>query len=191
MSRTAEALLEFTRLKEIVGGHSTCAPGHRAVEALAPQQDVGALNAEFELIREAIVCLRGGLELGFGALADPDGWLAKLAVPASVLAPDEFLDVASLAESANAAKQTLKPEAVKYPRLADLAAATADFRSLLAAIQQRLARDDIDAILRSAFNAPTQPRTRWIGACSRPGYRRLSRPTIANPPPSSSTEAGN
>ena len=135
MSRTAEDLLEFNRLKEIVGGQSTCAPGHRAVEALAPQQDVAALNAEFELIREAIVCLRGGLELGFAALADPDAWLAKLAVPASVLAPDEFLDVASLAESANAAKQTLKTEAAKYPRLADLAAATADFRSLLAAIR--------------------------------------------------------
>jgi DNA mismatch repair protein MutS2 len=135
VSRTAEDLLEFNRLKEIVGGQSTCAPGHRAVEALAPQQDVAALNAEFELIREAIVCLRGGLELGFAALADPDAWLAKLAVPASVLAPDEFLDVASLAESANAAKQTLKTEAAKYPRLADLAAATADFRSLLAAIR--------------------------------------------------------
>jgi DNA mismatch repair protein MutS2 len=134
VSRTAEDLLEFNRLKEIVGGHSTCAPGHRAVEALAPQQDVAALNAEFELIREAIVGLRGELELGFGALADPDAWLAKLAVPASVLAPDEFLDVASLAQSSNAAKQTLKPEAAKYPRLADLAAATADFRPLLAAI---------------------------------------------------------
>lgn len=138
MSRTAEDLLEFNRLKEIVGGHSTCASGHRAVEALAPHEDVAALDAEFERIREAIVWLRGGLELGFGALADPDAWLAKLAVPAAVLAPDEFLDVASLAQSANAAKQTLKPEAAKYPRLADLAAATADFRPLLAAIGRAL-----------------------------------------------------
>jgi DNA mismatch repair protein MutS2 len=135
VSRTAEDLLEFGRLKEIVGGHSTCAPGHRAVEALAPQQDVAALNTEFEWIREAILCLRGGLELGFGGLADPGGWLAKLVVPASVLAPGEFLDVASLAESAHAAKQTLEPEAAKYPRLADLAAATSDFRALLAAIR--------------------------------------------------------
>jgi len=136
VSRTAEDLLEFNRLKEIVGGHSTCAPGHRAIEALAPQQDVAALRVEFELIRETIICLRAGLELGFGGLADPDAWLAKLAVPAAVLAPDEFLDVASLAESANAAKQTLRPAAAKYPRLADLAAATADFRTLLAAIRR-------------------------------------------------------
>jgi DNA mismatch repair protein MutS2 len=136
VSRTAEDLLEFNRLKEIVGTHSTCAPGRRAIEALALQQDVAGLHAEFELVREAIVYLRAGLELGFGALADPDAWLARLAVPATVLAPEEFLDVASLAESATAAKQTLKVEAAKYPRLSDLAAATADFRPLLAAIRR-------------------------------------------------------
>ena len=136
MSRTAEDLLEFNRLKEILGTHSTCAPGRRAIEALALQQDVAGLHVEFELVREAIVYLRAGLELGFGALADPDAWLARLAVPATVLAPEEFLDVASLAESATAAKQTLKVEAAKYPRLSDLAAATADFRPLLAAIRR-------------------------------------------------------
>jgi len=136
VSRTAEDLLEFNRLKEILGTHSTCAPGRRAIEALALQQDVAGLHVEFELVREAIVYLRAGLELGFGALADPDAWLARLAVPATVLAPEEFLDVASLAESATAAKQTLKVEAAKYPRLSDLAAATADFRPLLAAIRR-------------------------------------------------------
>ena len=40
MSRPAEELLEFDRLKEIVGGFTTCAPGLRAVQALVPQQDV-------------------------------------------------------------------------------------------------------------------------------------------------------
>ena len=44
--------------------------------------------------------------------------------------------MASLAESAAAAKQSLKPEAVKYPRLAELAAAFADFRALLTAIRR-------------------------------------------------------
>jgi DNA mismatch repair protein MutS2 len=164
VSRTAEELLEFNRLKEIVGGHSTCAPGHRAIEALAPQQDVATLNAEFELIREAIAYLRAGLELGFGGLADPGAWLAELAVPASVLAPEEFLDVASLAESANAAKQTLKAEAAKYRRLADLAAATADFRPLLAAIRRTVMpsgeiSDDASPQLRRIRSGKVQART--------------------------------
>ena len=38
MSRPAEELLEFDQLKDIVSGFSTCAPGHRATEALVPQQ---------------------------------------------------------------------------------------------------------------------------------------------------------
>ena len=136
MSHTAKQLLEFDRLKEIVSRQSTCAPGHRAIEALAPREDVAALQSEFELIRESIAWLRAGLEMGFGSLADPETWLDKLDIPASVLTPEEFLDVASLAESAHAAKETLKPESAKYPRLADVTLALADFRALLAAIRR-------------------------------------------------------
>ena len=99
MSRPAEELLEFDRLKDIVSRSTTCAPGRRAIEALVPQQDVASLDAEFELVREAIAYLRAGSELGFGSLADPDAWLARLGVPASVLTPAELLDVASLTET--------------------------------------------------------------------------------------------
>jgi hypothetical protein len=35
--RHAEQLLEFDKLKEIVGGFTTCAPGRRAIFALAPR----------------------------------------------------------------------------------------------------------------------------------------------------------
>ena len=44
MSRSAEELLEFDKLKEIVGRFTTCAPGRRAIAALAPQQDAEALR---------------------------------------------------------------------------------------------------------------------------------------------------
>jgi DNA mismatch repair protein MutS2 len=138
VSHTAEQLLEFDRLKEILSRQSTCAPGHRAIEALQPQQDVAALQSEFELIRESIAFLRAGSELGFGSLADPETWIDKLGIPASVLAPAEFLDVASLAESSNAAKQTLKPESAKYARLADLTGTLADFRALLTCIRRAI-----------------------------------------------------
>ncbi len=136
MSRPAEELLEFDQLKDIVSRSTTCAPGRRAIEALAPRQDVAVLEAEFELVREAIAWLRAGSELGFGSLADPDAWLGRLGMPGSVLVPAELLDVASLAESADAVRQTFKTEAAKYPRLAERAAALADFRSLLAAIRR-------------------------------------------------------
>ncbi|MDR3721471.1 MAG: Smr/MutS family protein [Candidatus Acidoferrales bacterium] len=136
MSRPAEELLEFDRLKDIVSRSTTCVPGRRAIEALVPQQDVASLDAEFELVREAIAYLRAGSELGFGSLADPDAWLARLGMPGSMLTPAELLDVASLAENADAVRQTFKTEAAKHPRLAERAAALADFRPLLTAIRR-------------------------------------------------------
>jgi len=136
VSHPVEELLEFDRLKEIVSGATTCAPGRRAIQALAPHQDVAALNAEFTLIREAISYLRAGSELGFGSMADPEKWLARLAVPGSVLAPAELLDSVSLMETANAVRQTFKGESEKFPRLAERAAALMDLRSLSAAIRR-------------------------------------------------------
>ena len=136
MSRHAEQILEFDRLKEIVGGFTTCAPGRRAILALTPAQDVPALNDEFTLIREAVAYLRPGAELGFGSLADPEQWLARLGVPASVLSSAELLDVATLMDTVNAVRQSFKSETANYPSLAERAASFADFRHLLTAIRR-------------------------------------------------------
>ena len=138
MSRSAEEVLEFDRLKEIVSGYTTCAPGRRATEALAVQQDVAALNAEFVLVREAVEYLRGGSELGFGSFADPEGWLAQLAIPAAVLPVSGLLDASALMEIVNSVRQTFKAEAAKFPRLAARAAALADFRHLSTAIRRAI-----------------------------------------------------
>jgi len=110
------------------------------VRALTPQQDVAALGAEFELMREAIAYLRAGSELGFGSLADPAAWLARLEVPASVLTIAEMMDAASLMETVSGVRQTLRGEGErsKYPRLSDRAAALADFRHLSAAIHRAI-----------------------------------------------------
>jgi DNA mismatch repair protein MutS2 len=138
VSRHAEQLLEFDRLKEIVAGFSTCVPGRRAILALDPQQDVTALSAEFEFIREAVAYLRSGSELGFGSLADPEQWLARLGVPASVLSSAELLDAASLMEAVSGVRQTFKNDAAKYPRLSERAASLPDLRHLLTAIRRTI-----------------------------------------------------
>ncbi|MGO9590014.1 MAG: endonuclease MutS2 [Candidatus Acidiferrales bacterium] len=138
MSRPAEELLEFDRLKSILGGFTTCVPGRRAIQALTPQQDAVALGAEFELVREAIAYLRAGSELGFGSLADPAAWLARLLVPATVLTIAELLDAVSLIETVGGLRQTLRGEGEKYPRLAQRAAALADFRQLSAAVRRAI-----------------------------------------------------
>jgi DNA mismatch repair protein MutS2 len=136
VSRPAEEVLEFDRLKDIVCGFSTCAPGRRAVEALVPQQDVAPLDIEFALIRESVEYLRPGTELGFGSLADPDPWLGRLAIPSLVLSSEELLDAASLMDAAMSVRQTFKGESAKYPRLAERAAALADLSHLSVAIRR-------------------------------------------------------
>jgi DNA mismatch repair protein MutS2 len=137
VSRPAEELLEFDELKEIVSGATTCAPGRRVVEALAPGKDARALEVEFALIGEAVTYLREGSELGFGSLADPQVWLARLAVPGSVLSIEELLQSATLMEAAAAVRQVFRgDEEGKHRRLAERAAALPDFRALLAAIRR-------------------------------------------------------
>ncbi len=136
MSRPAEQLLEFDQLKEIVSRFTTCALGRRAVQALLPQQGTAPLVEEFSLIREAVAYLRAGSELGFGSLADPETWLPRLAIPASLLSSVELLEAASLMETVHAVRQTFKGESAKYPLLTERAAALADFRQLSGAIRR-------------------------------------------------------
>jgi DNA mismatch repair protein MutS2 len=136
VSRTAEDLLEFPRLREIVARRTTCAPGHRAVIALAPRNSAEALASEFDLIREAVEYLRAGAELGFGSLADPEGWLERLGVPASVLSAAELLDAASLLDTSANLRLTFRGAEDKFPKLAERAAALADLRTLAAAIRR-------------------------------------------------------
>jgi DNA mismatch repair protein MutS2 len=138
VSRTAEDLLEFGQLREIIARRSTCAPGRRAIEQLAPLTDANVLCAEFELIRESIAFLRSGSEMGFGSLADPAGWLAHLTVPTASLTAAELLDAASLMDAAASLKLTFRGETQKYPRLAERAAALADFRSLAVSIRRAI-----------------------------------------------------
>jgi DNA mismatch repair protein MutS2 len=138
VSRSAEDLLEFDHLKEIVGGSTTCAPGRRAIQALVPHGDIGALGSEFALIGEAVSYLRAGSELGFGSLADPEPWLSRLVMPGAVLSTVELLDVGTLMETAALARQTFQGDDVKCPQLAARAATLADFRFLLSAIRRAI-----------------------------------------------------
>jgi DNA mismatch repair protein MutS2 len=136
MSRTAQDVLEFDKLRELLRLRTTCAPGRRAVAALEPGIDRRALESAFAHIREAREWLRAGGELGFGGLADPQGWLERIEGPGAVLEPREFLDSASLLETSAWLKPQFREEATKFPLLAVRAASLGDFRDLLAAIRR-------------------------------------------------------
>ena len=70
------------------------------------------------LIREAREWLRGGGELGFGGLADPQGWLEKIEGPGIVLEAKELLEAASLLETAAWLRGQFREDAAKFPLLA-------------------------------------------------------------------------
>src|SRR3979490_2267567 len=128
MSRTAQEVLEFDKLRELLRLRTTCAPGRRAVNSLEPGVERAALETAFALIREAEEWLRAGRELGFGALADPQGWLERIEGPGMALEPGEFLDAASLLETAGWLRQQFHDEAAKFPLLAAHAASLGGFR---------------------------------------------------------------
>jgi DNA mismatch repair protein MutS2 len=163
MPRTTQDILEFDKLRELLRLRTTCAPGKRAVNALEPGMERGALEAAFALIREACEWLRAGRELGFGALADPQGWLEKIEGPGMVLEAADFLDAASLLETAAWLKQQFREEAAKFPLLAARAASLADFREVHAAIRRCVLpngeiSDDASASLRRIRASITQTR---------------------------------
>jgi DNA mismatch repair protein MutS2 len=136
MSRTAQDVLEFDKLLELLRQRTTSAPGRRAVDGLEFLANRARLEAEFRLIREAREWLRAGGELGFGGLADPEGWLEKIAGPGMVLEAKELLDAASLLETTAGLRGQFREEAAKFPLLAARVASLGDFREVLGAIRR-------------------------------------------------------
>ncbi len=163
MSRTAQDVLEFDKLRELLRLRTTCPPGRRAVNALEPGVDRAALEAVFAHIGEAREWLRAERELGFGGLADPQNWLERIEGPAAMLEAREFLDAASLLETSGWLRLQFREEAVKFPLLAARAASLADFREVLAAIRRCVLpnaeiSDDASSALRRIRASITQTR---------------------------------
>jgi DNA mismatch repair protein MutS2 len=141
MSRSAQDVLELDRLRDLVRGETTCALGRRAIDALEFSPDRAYLDAQFELIAEGVAYLRAGSDLGFGALPDPEEWLAKAAAPGTILTPLELLDAASLIETTEALRHTFRGDAPKFPLLATRAASLADSRALAREIRRVILPD--------------------------------------------------
>ena len=136
MSRSAQDLLEFDKLRELLRLRTTCVPGRRSVDALEPGTDRESLDAAFGQIREAREWLRASREMGFGGVADPQSWLERLQGIGAVLEPRELIDAATLLETSGWLKPQFREEAAKFPLLAERAASLGDFRDALGAIRR-------------------------------------------------------
>src|SRR5712675_705032 len=136
MSRSAEEVLEFDKLRKLLRQRTTCAPGRRAVEQLVVSRDAEFLRGQFALIREAREWLPSGNELGFGGLSDSESWLEKISGIGAALEPAEFLAAASLLETSAWLRGQFREEAAKLPLLTAAAAGVGDFREMLATIRR-------------------------------------------------------
>jgi len=136
MSRSAQDVLEFDKLRELLRQRTTCVLGRRAIDGLEFSQNAAFLQQQFALIREAREWLRSGRELGFGALSDPTVWLAKIEGPGTALEPAELLQAASLLETASWLREQFREEAAQFPLLAERAGRAADFRDVQVAIRR-------------------------------------------------------
>src|SRR5215469_10723401 len=136
MPRSAQDVLEFNALLELVRVRTTSAPGRRAVDAFEFTAARAPLEAVFAHIREAQEWLRSGRDLGFGSLADPQDWLSQIEGPGAVLEPRQLLDAASLLETSAWLRVQFRADAAKFPLLAARAASLADFRDALSAIRR-------------------------------------------------------
>jgi DNA mismatch repair protein MutS2 len=153
MSRSAQEVLEFDQLRELLRQRTTCVLGRRAIDALQFAQDAAFLQEQFRLIREAREWLRSGRDLGFGALSDPAVWLAKIEGTGAALEPAEFLEAASLLETAAWLRAQFREEAGKFPLLAERSGEVADFRAVLTALRRCVlpngeVNDDASPVLR-------------------------------------------
>src|ERR1700681_318966 len=163
MPRTALDVLEFDKLLELLRQRTTCAPGRRFVDGLQPGMARAAITVRFALIREAREWLRGARELGFGGLADPQSWLERIEGPGMVLEAREFLDAATLLETAGWLRQQFREEETKFPLLAERAATLSEFKDLLAVIRRSVLpngeiSDDASPALRRIRASITQTR---------------------------------
>src|ERR1700745_2066682 len=163
MARSAQEVLEFDKLRELLRLRTTSILGKRAIDALELGTDQPALESAFAHIREAREWLRAERELGFGGVADPQQWLPHLEGPAAILDSAHTRDAASLLETAGWLRQQFREDAAKFPLLAARAGSLADFREALAAIRRcvlpnREISDDASPALRRIRGSIAQTR---------------------------------
>jgi dsDNA-specific endonuclease/ATPase MutS2 len=65
MSRSAQDVLEFDKLRELLRLRTTCAPGKRVIDALEVSMNRAQLEGAFALIREAREWLARFSDSGF------------------------------------------------------------------------------------------------------------------------------
>jgi DNA mismatch repair protein MutS2 len=145
-------LLEYGRLRELLGRYVASPGGRRLLDQMAPLPDRRAAEDALAEAAEAMAWLResqkpaqgrrlAAAPLRFDGLPDVAAAEARLRIEGAVLDPLEIHALAVVLERASAVRQALAPAAALCPRLAARAARIADFRHALRAVQGKILPD--------------------------------------------------
>jgi DNA mismatch repair protein MutS2 len=152
MNARSLELLEYERLRDLLGRYVASPGGRRLLERMAPlerredAQDALAEAAEaMEWLREAQRPPAGrkaaAAPLRFDGLPDAEPAAAKLRIDGAVLEPLEVHALGVLLERAQQVRQALAPAAALLPRLARRASQIADLRQTLRVVQGKVLPD--------------------------------------------------
>jgi DNA mismatch repair protein MutS2 len=96
LAHTSAEMLEFARLREMVAGYGTTAPGREWTLALEPSGDGEWAKIEQQRVSETLRLLRGGPSFDFHGLIDPGDWLDHARIHGAVLGVDELRALSAL-----------------------------------------------------------------------------------------------
>jgi len=145
-------LLEFARLRELVGRYVGSPLGRAELEKLEPRVDRAGVQDALAAVAEAMEYLRASrqpqaaargsaIRLRFNSIPDVSAALALLRMEGAALEPKQILDLAQLLEEAGEVRAALRMAGEKYPRLAAQVEATADPRPMLRDVRGKVLPD--------------------------------------------------
>ena len=134
MNTDVEAILEFDKIKGIIGRHCASGLGRSLAEQLKPLTDITQIQRMLDICSEAkeIRVAEGGIPLG--GLRDIRPLMRKAAVEGAILEPRELLDIADTARVARNLKTFARKVTEQYPLITEIIGALSTFPHLEEAI---------------------------------------------------------
>ncbi len=152
MNARSLELLEYERLRELLGRYVASPGGRRLLERMAPLASRGEAEDALAEAAEAMEWLResqkppsgrkaAAVPLRFDGLPDAAPAAEKLRIEGAVLEPLELHSLSVLLERAQQVRHALAGAAGRLPRLARRASQIADLRQTLRAVQGKVLPD--------------------------------------------------
>ena len=145
MAHSAERVLEFDHLRELLAIYAVSPLGRGRIAALAPSQDRDWIERQHQLARELRGFLQAGGRFDFHGLLDPTQLIRKSRIQGAALELTEVRDVLALADRAAEWREAaLHPPAAveaQWEAVAELSRQLADFNPLLHYFRNKILPD--------------------------------------------------